>query len=128
MFSVASGLIHPIEEALMRVAVAAVVTMIFALGALGTGCAGSGGSSNSGTSTGKWTHVIARDEPYYFTGPQQGRPPDGHFVAGTHVRILGDGGSYSRVESEDGITAWVSKSAVQPDGARHGRIWPDDGD
>ena len=112
----------------MRVAAAAVVTMVVALGLFGNGCAGSGNSSNSATSRGSWTHVVMHDEPYYLTGPQQGRPPDGNLVAGTHVRILEDGGSYARVETEDGLTAWVSKSAIHHDGARHGKIWPDDGD
>jgi NitT/TauT family transport system substrate-binding protein len=61
-----------------------------------------------------FTHALAKDEPYYLTGPQQGRPPEGTFKSGTKVRLVESGGSYSRVTAEDGTTAWVSASALQP--------------
>jgi hypothetical protein len=59
------------------------------------------------------THEVVQDTPYYLTGPQQGRPPEGTFKAGTRVKLLQDGGSYARVQSEDGITAWAAKSDLK---------------
>jgi hypothetical protein len=59
------------------------------------------------------THVVVRETPYYLTGPQQGRPPDGSFLRGTKVKMLQDGPAYSQVESEDGITAWVKTSDLE---------------
>jgi hypothetical protein len=38
----------------------------------------------------KFSHVIVADTEYYTTGPQQGRPPDGKFPAGTKVSIVED--------------------------------------
>jgi serpin B len=54
------------------------------------------------------SHVIVAETEYYKTGPQQGRPPDGSFPAGTKVRM-----SYVLVKSEDGIEAYVVAGAVK---------------
>ena len=61
-----------------------------------------------------FTHTLIRDEPYYLTGPQQGRPPEGTFKSGTKVKLLESAGSYSRVTAEDGTTAWVAAEALKP--------------
>ena len=62
----------------------------------------------------KVTHVISGEEVYYLDGPQQMRPPDGKFQAGTRVELVQDSGSYSMVVSEDGIRAYVSTGALKP--------------
>jgi serpin B len=59
-----------------------------------------------------FTHVTTVDTEYYLDGPQQGRPADGRFAAGTPVVILQEGGSYTRVRSQDGIEAWIVADAV----------------
>ena len=62
----------------------------------------------------KVTHVITSEEVYYLDGPQQMRPPDGKFPAGTKVELVQEAGSYSMVVSEDGISAYVSTGALKP--------------
>jgi len=62
----------------------------------------------------KVTHVISSEETYYLDGPQQMRPPDGKFKAGTKVELVQEAGSYSVVVSEDGIRAYVSTGALKP--------------
>lgn len=57
--------------------------------------------------------VIASEAEYYTTGPQQGRPADGKFAAGTKVTIVSDAGSYFLVRSADGVEAYVSAAAVK---------------
>ncbi|QDU64536.1 hypothetical protein Pan216_54260 [Planctomycetes bacterium Pan216] len=54
---------------------------------------------------------------YYTTGPQQGRPADGTFPAGTKVRIIEKFGSYVLVKSEGGTPAYIAADAAkQPEG------------
>ena len=50
---------------------------------------------------------------YYVTGPQQARPPDGFWEKGTRVRLVSKAGSYSMVESESGVTAYVSTDSFR---------------
>ena len=59
------------------------------------------------------SHVIAADTAYYTTGPQQGRPPDGTFKAGTQVNVLKNAGSYTLVRSADGIEAYVAEDVLK---------------
>jgi len=61
----------------------------------------------------KVTHVIRSEETYYLDGPQQMRPPDGKFKAGTKVELVEEAGSYSVVVSEDGIKAYISTGALK---------------
>ena len=64
----------------------------------------------------EFSHVIAAETEYYTTGPQQGRPPDGKYPAGTNVSIVEDAGSYVLVRSERGVEAYVAADAVgEPD-------------
>ena len=65
----------------------------------------------------EWTHaVVDGGTAYYLTGPQQGRPPEGKFEAGTKVKVVSEHGSYVRVESETGITAHVAAGSIRPIG------------
>jgi len=66
-----------------------------------------------GSQVSETSHVIASDSKYYTTGPQQGRPPDGEFPAGTKVDIVEDAGSYVLVRSDGGIEAYVAADAVR---------------
>jgi PBP1b-binding outer membrane lipoprotein LpoB len=60
-----------------------------------------------------FSHVIATEVEYYKIGPQQGRPPDGKFPAGTKVNIIRQAGSYTQVRSEGGIEATVASDAIK---------------
>lgn len=61
-----------------------------------------------------FTHVIVLETVYYTTGPQQARPADGKFEAGTKVKLLRRAGSYSQVKTEKGILAYVASDALKP--------------
>ncbi len=65
---------------------------------------------------GSFTHEIVGPfaAVYYLGGPQQARPPEGRFKPGTRVRLVRNAGSYCVVQSENGITAHVSTSALKP--------------
>ena len=56
--------------------------------------------------------VITSSTAYYTGGPQQGRPPDGTLTASTRVRVIEDAGSYSMVETANGIHAYISTGAI----------------
>lgn len=60
-----------------------------------------------------FTHVVTAEAACYTTGPQQGRPPDGRFPAGTKVEVLREAGSYLLVRSRHGVEAYVSTAALQ---------------
>jgi serpin B len=61
----------------------------------------------------EFSHMIAVATEYYTTGPQQGRPADGEFSAGTKVKIVEQAGSYVLLQSEAGIKAFVAADAVK---------------
>ena len=63
--------------------------------------------------TTKLSHVITAETEYYTSGPQQGRPPDGKFPAGTNVSIVEKSGSYVLVRSVGGVEAYVAADAVK---------------
>ena len=60
----------------------------------------------------EFTHVISVEAEYYTTGPQQGRPPDGKFSAGTNVNVIEEAGSYTLVRSKNGVEAFVASDAL----------------
>jgi len=60
------------------------------------------------------THVLITDSPYYRNGPQQARPRDGTFTAGTEVALIQNNGSYSIVQTAEGVTGYVATAALQP--------------
>lgn len=52
----------------------------------------------------QFTHELARAQPFYFSGMQQGRPPDGELPEGTKVVLLvHDGGNACRVVDGRGL-------------------------
>jgi hypothetical protein len=59
-------------------------------------------------------HLVATDTEYYLSGPQQARPPVGTLPAGTKVTLLEEAGSNCRIQTEDGIEAYVSTNSLQP--------------
>jgi hypothetical protein len=62
-----------------------------------------------------FTHEIAGPfgTVYYLGGPQQARPPESRFKPGTRVQLVRKNGSYSVVQSENGITAHVATGALK---------------
>jgi serpin B len=65
------------------------------------------------SSDSKFSHVVPAEAEYYTTGPQQGRPPDGTFPAGTKVSVVEEAGSYVLVKSDGGVEAYVAADAVK---------------
>ena len=61
----------------------------------------------------EYTHVIVTETEYYTTGPQQGRPPDGTFQAGTKVTLVEETGSYLLVNAKDGTQGYVAADALE---------------
>lgn len=73
-----------------------------------------------------FTHIIVGETAYYTTGPQQGRPADGRFKEGTKVRLRRNAGSYSEVQAENGVTAFVAATALKAIGrGEEAMITPD---
>ena len=71
-------------------------------------------SQTSTDATGNFTHIIqTAGEQYYLNGPQQAHPPDGTFPKGTQVRLIRDAGSYTIVQSESGVTAYVTSTCLK---------------
>jgi NitT/TauT family transport system substrate-binding protein len=62
----------------------------------------------------EWTHTLRAEALYYLGTPQQGRPPEGSFPAGTRVKVLKSDGSHAHVQAEDGTTAWVASDSLKP--------------
>ena len=56
--------------------------------------------------------VITSKTVYYMGGPQQSRPPEGEFAAGTRVTVAKINGAYLLVTDKKGLTAWVSADSV----------------
>ncbi len=56
--------------------------------------------------------IITTKTAYYIGGPQQSRPPEGQFEAGTRVIVAEDNGAYLLVTDKKGLTAWVTADAV----------------
>ena len=73
-----------------------------------------GNDPGKGESSGAFSLSIASPRvAYYLTGPQQARLPDGYFEKGTRVRLVSGAGSYSVVESETGVTAYVPTDSLE---------------
>ncbi|MBI2823111.1 MAG: serpin family protein [Planctomycetia bacterium] len=107
----------------MLVKRALVATLLFVV----AGCA-AGGPTPDGRSKktdARMTHVVTADTPYYRTGPQQGRPPDGELKAQSRVRLVRAAGSYSLVELRDGSQVYVDAAALEPIGELRVVVTPD---
>ena len=64
----------------------------------------------------EFSHVLAIETEYYTMGPQQGRPADGRFSAGTRLNVTKDAGSYVLVQTENAVEAYVAADAVRQPG------------
>ena len=51
----------------------------------------------------QFTHELKSSQPYYFSGVQQGRSPDGEFSAGTKVVLLVRDENHCRVADGRGL-------------------------
>ena len=60
-----------------------------------------------------YDRIVARDTEYYIGGPQQAKPADGNLKKGTRVRLVREAGSYSLIETENGIVAYVATTSLQ---------------
>jgi hypothetical protein len=80
---------------------------------------GQAGQQSAGVPAATFSHVLVNEAEYYTTGPQQGRPPDGKFPAGTKVSIVRQAGSYTLVRSEGGIEAYVAADIVKTNDREH---------
>ena len=61
----------------------------------------------------EFKHSVIHETPYFKIGPQQALPPDGSFKVGTKIRIIKEAGSYSWVESADGIKAFIATNDIE---------------
>ncbi len=93
----------------------ALMTVFLVLGShsLGNGAQVNPGLKSSPTQRPQYTHIISYATVYYLSGPQQSRPPEGKFKAGQRVRLIQGAGSYSFVESENNISAYVLTDSLK---------------
>lgn len=62
----------------------------------------------------QFTHELTRREPFYFTGPQQGRPPEGELPEATRIVLMVyDGGGYCRVVDERGLYVVIAYDGLR---------------
>lgn len=63
----------------------------------------------------QFTHEVTRAEPFYYTGAQQGSPPDGEFPKGTKVVLLvyHSGGQYCRVADGRGLYVEIAHASLR---------------
>lgn len=61
----------------------------------------------------EFTHVMAGPTDYYTTGPQQGRPADGTFSAGTRANIVQEAGPYVLIQTESSGKGYVPTDAIE---------------
>src|SRR6266511_3307704 len=61
-----------------------------------------------------FTHVLIKDEPYWFDGNQGDEKPSGTLVAGTPVIVLHEGPGKYRVVDSRGLVVDVPLSSVRP--------------
>ena len=60
-----------------------------------------------------FTHTIVGEVGYFRKEPRQGDKPDGYFQHGTRVEKRRQRGGYFQVESETGVTAWISPDPLE---------------
>ena len=73
------------------------------------------GEEEGGPAGDGWTHQVhPPGTNYYVQSPQQPKGPDGRLPGGTLVKILSRHGDYLKVESENGHTAFVRTTELQP--------------
>ena len=60
----------------------------------------------------KISYIISEKTPFYETGPQQGRPPDGMLKAGERVGLVKKDSSYPQIELENGKVVYVATESL----------------
>lgn len=64
--------------------------------------------------TNKKTAKVIRNEPFYASGPQQGRAPDGNLPPGSVVTIVGPRvGDYVKIRTSSGVEAYIHSAGLQ---------------
>ncbi len=56
--------------------------------------------------------IVRAEAPYYADGPHQVEGPDGFLAEGTHVTVLGEKDSYSRVLTFGGTSGYVLSGSL----------------
>jgi hypothetical protein len=77
--------------------------------ALLAACAGQGWSGKDAM---QFDKMVTKRTEYYLTGPEQAAPPEGRFDEGTRIRIIAPDGSFVKVQSASGTTAYISADAI----------------
>jgi hypothetical protein len=63
----------------------------------------------------RFTHELARPQPYYYASPRPGAAPVGEFKAGTKVVLLRRAGKgYSRVVDGRGLKVCTATDGLRP--------------
>ena len=63
----------------------------------------------------QFTHIVTKDQPFYYIAPQQTAPPDGHFVPGTRVVLIShNGGPLCHVADGRGVFVATAFDGLQP--------------
>ncbi len=70
-------------------------------------------SNKTPSPTGSPTHVVTQQVAYYKAGPQQAIPPDGKIETGTKVRIIRNAGSYTEIQTENGVRGYISSDSLK---------------
>ena len=61
-----------------------------------------------------FTHEVVTRQPYYRADPMGAAPPDGHFAAGTRLRLLAsEPGPMSRVAAADGAVVFTANAGLR---------------
>ena len=81
------------------------LALLLAAALVAAGCGSSG--------TAGLTHVVTTETAYYETSPAQKRAADGTLPVGTEVRIVREAGSYVKVATEEGLTAFIAADAIE---------------
>ncbi len=59
-----------------------------------------------------FSYVITTKVVYYAGGPQQARPADGELEEGTKVNVIEGAGSYTLIETQNGVRGYVETNAI----------------
>jgi len=60
------------------------------------------------------THVLTKDEPYYFNEPGASPISIGTLTTGTKVLVLIPGAPYTQVMTDTGVTCYVPTAGLKP--------------
>ncbi len=88
-------------------------TILVLMSSLASGCITSKPAAGAGSKTDRYV-VIAARTPFYKYGPAQGLGPDFVLTAGQPLKLLQRDFGYSRVETDNGRTGYVSTEDIAP--------------